>query len=62
MASQMEESDSEEESSFTLSDNENLVPPKKKRRGRKAQSATGSVKLVLHFQGPKWAESTANFC
>ena len=38
MASRREEtSDSEEESSFSLSDNENLAPPNKKRRGRKAQ-------------------------
>ena len=35
MASRMEESDSEDESS--LFDNENLVPPNKKTRGRKAQ-------------------------
>ena len=38
MASRREEtSDSEEESSLSLSDNENLAPPNKKRRGRKAQ-------------------------
>lgn len=36
MASLREESDSEE-SSYSLSDNENLAPQKKKRRGRKAQ-------------------------
>ena len=36
MASLWEESDSEE-SSYSLSDNENLVPQKEKRRGRKAQ-------------------------
>ena len=36
MASLREESDSEE-SSYSLSDNEILVPQKKKRRGRKAQ-------------------------
>ena len=36
MASLREESDSEE-SSYSLSDDENLVPQKKKGRGRKAQ-------------------------
>ena len=36
MASLSEESDSEE-SSYSLSGNENLAPQKKKRRGRKAQ-------------------------
>ena len=35
MVSRREESDSEEESA--LFDNENLVPPNKKRQGRKAQ-------------------------
>ena len=65
MASRREEtSDSEEESSFSLSDNENLAPPNKKRRGRKAQWRDCHVadridKLVLHFDETKWEQSTA---
>ena len=51
MASLREESDSEE-SSYSLSDNENLVPQKKKRQGRKApwqdtHVKTGMLLLIL---------------
>ena len=54
MASQGEESDLEE-SSYSLSDNENLVPSKKKKRGRLYFLAVGERigKLVLHFRGSK---------
>ena len=58
IASQREESDSEEESS--LSDNENLVPPKKKTETRQRSAIGDRIgKLVLHFHGTKWAQSTA---
>ena len=57
MASQREESDSEEESS--LSDNENLVPPKTKETRQKSAIGDRIGKLVLHFHRTKWAQSTA---
>ena len=51
MASLREESDSEE-SPYSLSDNENLVPQKKKRRSRKAQwqdsHVADMVDLIFH--------------
>ena len=55
MGSQREGSDSEEESSMKF------WSRRKKKKGTRQKSASGDRigKLVLHFHGTKWAQSTA---